>query len=333
MSQTPVIKGFANFVSAKSWLQSVGMLNISEIQREAQRSFEIALVGSAINNVLVLRRLASETPSPVHDDIDVPEICSFASLHENFDTIPRGAITIHTDEIVDDESAFSAAIARIVLAFPKLKVALARRIPAFRSAVASQLIQETAVRNAKLALVSSLPSVIPTTVLLLPAMVFGDIIFLTRNQVVLLLRIAAVYDRPLILMDRLAELVPVIDGAFGWRAVARELIGFLPVGMGIPIKSTIAYAGTYSTGRAAAIFYSTGRTLSRSRLKQLYRDSLVQARSTAKYLVLGGGTASSHAEANCAFENVGFASDTTTLYGPENVEFEVSVDKLANSRV
>ena len=37
--------------------------------------------------------------------------------------------------------------------------------------------------------------------------------------------------------------------AFGWRALARELVGHIPLGGGLIPKGAIAYAGTYVVGK------------------------------------------------------------------------------------
>ena len=87
--------------------------------------------------------------------------------------------------------------------------------------------------NAKLAVLSALPGVIPFTDVLLPATALGDMVLLTRNQVFLLLRIAAAYGQEVDLRARVRELLPVVGSAFGWRALARELLGLVPGGIGV----------------------------------------------------------------------------------------------------
>ena len=168
---------------------------------------------------------------------------------------------------------------------PDLRLALARRVPAFRPAVAAQLIQEASWANAKLAVMSALPGVVPFTDVLLPATALGDMVLLTRNQVLLLLRIAAAYGQEVDLRARVRELLPVVGSAFGWRALARELLGLVPGGIGVVVKGSVAYAGTYTVGKGADIFYSTGQTLSDARLKQLYRSALKDALARVRPLV------------------------------------------------
>ncbi len=66
---------------------------------------------------------------------------------------------------------------------------------------------------------------------------------------------------------------------------ARELIGLVPGGIGLLVKGSVAYAGTYTVGKAAAIYYSTGQTLTGERLKQLYRDALKDAGARVRPLL------------------------------------------------
>ena len=57
----------------------------------------------------------------------------------------------------------------------------------------------------------------------------------------LTLKIGAVYGREPDL-SAAWELLPVIGGGLGWRALSRELAGFVPVA-GLAIKSGIALCG------------------------------------------------------------------------------------------
>ena len=81
------------------------------------------------------------------------------------------------------------------------------------------------------------------------------------------------------------ELLPVVGSAFGWRAAARELVGLVPGGIGLVVKGSIAYAGTYTIGKAAVIYYSTGQKLTGPRLSQLYRDSLKESAARIRPLL------------------------------------------------
>jgi len=156
--------------------------------------------------------------------------------------------------------------------------------------VVSLLIAEAAKDNAKIALLSALPGAVPFTGFLLPTTALGDMVLLTKNQILLLLRIAAAYGKDMDLRARTRELLPVVGSAFGWRAAARELIGLVPGGIGMVVKGCIAYAGTYTVGKAAAVYYSTGQTLSPSRLRQLYNDAFKDAVARIRPLLRRGKT-------------------------------------------
>ena len=84
----------------------------------------------------------------------------------------------------------------------------------------------------------------------------GDMVAITGIQVMLMLHIEAAYGRDPD-MQRTWQLLPVIGGGFGWRTLARELAGFVPVA-GIAIKGAIAYAGTIVVGEGVTFFYEHG---------------------------------------------------------------------------
>ena len=66
----------------------------------------------------------------------------------------------------------------------------------------------------------------------------GDMVAITGMQMMLLLHIQAAYGKDPD-VQRMWQLLPVIGGGFGWRMLARELSGFVPVA-GIAIKGAIA---------------------------------------------------------------------------------------------
>ena len=257
-------------------------VSVKEIAAEAERPVHLALVGTEDQTRLLAARLALETPVPRDSAHGPADVRSSISHHADARSLPPDSIALDADALTADETRLAQALARIVVDHPDRRLALARRLPAFRPAVAAQLIQEAAWDNAKLAIVSALPGVIPFTDVLLPATALGDMVLLTRNQVLLLLRIAAAYGQEVDLRARVRELLPVVGSAFGWRALARELLGLLPGGIGVVVKGAVAYAGTYTVGKGADIFYSTGQTLSDARLKQLgraaYKDALARVR-------------------------------------------------------
>jgi uncharacterized protein (DUF697 family) len=80
-----------------------------------------------------------------------------------------------------------------------------------------------------------------------------DLPVLTLNQLRLVLRIAAAYGEE-VDASRLPEIAGVVGGAFGWRALARELLGVVPVA-GWAVKGGVAYVGTKAVGNAAVRYF------------------------------------------------------------------------------
>ncbi len=119
---------------------------------------------------------------------------------------------------------------------------LAARLPVLRPAVCSRLIDLYAKQNGKIAVAVFVPGV--------------DMPILTLNQTRLVFRIALAYG---IDVDRnrageLIGLVGIVGAGFSFRAVARGLLDFVPVG-GWAVKGAIAYTGTRTIGEAAVRFF------------------------------------------------------------------------------
>ena len=78
---------------------------------------------------------------------------------------------------------------------------------------------------------------------------------LTLNQLRLVLRLAAAYGRE-IDADRLPEILGVVGGALGFRALARQALGFVPIA-GWAVQGAVAYVGTRTLGEAAIRYFET----------------------------------------------------------------------------
>ena len=286
MAKLPFGLGPKHAATALRFWKSVRALSTQEIAQEAERPFLLALVGPADVTQTLTARLALETPSaPLSPEEAPPDLTGWVRAFAEPRNVPPGSLLLRADAVAGDEAALAQALATLVVEHSDLRLALGSRVPAFRPAVAAQLIGEASWNNARIALVSALPGVLPIPNILLPATSLGDMVLLTKNQALLLLRIAAAYGLPPDVRARTRELLPVVGGAFGWRAVARELLGVVPGGIGLIVKGSVAYAGTYTVGKAASIYYSTGQTLSGSRLRQLYKDALRDAATRVRGLV------------------------------------------------
>ena len=70
----------------------------------------------------------------------------------------------------------------------------------------------------------------------------------------------------------------IVASAFGWRALARELVGKIPLGGGLIPKAAVAYAGTYVVGLGLEKVNRTGSGLSRREEKDAYVDAFAKGR-------------------------------------------------------
>jgi uncharacterized protein (DUF697 family) len=178
--------------------------------------------------------------------------------------------------------------AHVLARRPDLRIAIARRLPGFRSAAAEQLIREVSRVNAEFATISGLSDSIPFLTPLFPAVAGADILVLTKNQILMIFRLAAIYGEHLDVKSRTREILPIIGGAFGWRTLARQVLGLIPGGLGLPARAGIAYSGTYTVGRAAQMAFDQGRRPTRAEMRRIYEDSAQRARETLGRLVARG---------------------------------------------
>jgi uncharacterized protein (DUF697 family) len=169
-------------------------------------------------------------------------------------------------------------LAALVRTAPEAMLPLGRRYPALREAVARHLIRDTARANAQFAALSSLPASIPLVGGLVGDM--ADMLVLTKNQVLLLFKLAGLYGRDLSLgRELIAEVLPVVGGGFVWRTVARELVGLLPTALSLLPKTIVAYTGTYVVGETARYYYEHGRRPPREHVRQLQAEGQRLAQS------------------------------------------------------
>lgn len=161
---------------------------------------------------------------------------------------------------------------------PDMRVRLARRFPGFRELAADQVVREVSFANAEFAALAGVTQSLPFLAPLFPAVAGADVLMLTKNQVMMIYRLAAVYGEDLSVRARLREVAPVVGGAFGWRTLARQLAGAAPGGLGLPLKAGIAYAGTYTVGKAAQMVFDEGRRPRPEEMARLYEDGLRLAR-------------------------------------------------------
>ncbi|MBV9268256.1 MAG: hypothetical protein JO061_18960 [Acidobacteriaceae bacterium] len=197
-------------------------------------------------------------------------------IYDEAISAPAGSLVFHPDR----RQQF---VVHVLDSYPDFGVALARAFTPFRKPFASRMISRTCKENTLFSLATALPDVIPSVIELPWALAefASDTAFLTMNQLKMAFLLAAASDRRVGYREQKSEVASVVAGAFGWRAIARQLVGKVPFGGGLIAKAAIAYAGTKVVGISLDHLYSVGYTYSRSERETLYADALKQGRQVA----------------------------------------------------
>ncbi len=162
-----------------------------------------------------------------------------------------------------------------------LRIAAARKLPGLRDGVGRWLVGDVSFSNASFALTSGLPEMVPLLNIPLNA---ADMLVLTKNQALLVYKLALAFGAPPDFQAQMREVLPVIGSGFMWRQAARQLVGLIP-GFGILPKVAVAYAGTYATGQAAVLWYRNGERVSGDALSSLYKQAIEIGRQRARELL------------------------------------------------
>lgn len=166
---------------------------------------------------------------------------------------------------------------RILTRLPDRQLAIGRWLPGFRREAAVATINSTARANAEFALLANLPALIPLVGGLISA--GADTLVLTKNQLMMIYKLAAIHNRDLSRPWRLyTEMLPVVGAGLLWRTVAREATSFVPFAGGTIPKVAIAYAGTAVAGQAASHYYEYGEKPTAEQLKRFSRRAYEIAR-------------------------------------------------------
>lgn len=283
-------------------MKAVKQLNPSETDAEAKRRFTIALAGNSSEEVDLLRSVFLG-PSPSDDEISksasVLKRCEFLldetsakSLQEAEIILIHPGVDIHTESFKGDTYMFDPerpddTLKSIIAsgAGSDLKLAIGARFPALRTEISRGVLRGVARENAVFAITTALGNVAPSIIqpFLGVAEAAGDMVILTSNQIRMMFMIGAVYGSEIGFKSQWKEVTSIIGSAFGWRALARELVSKIPFGGGLAPKGAIAYAGTTVIGEGLIFFYTTGRQMTRKEtaeaFKKAYSDAVGVVRS------------------------------------------------------
>jgi len=268
-----------------------GMLNPDEVRKRAQQPVHVGLVA------------ASDTGYSEMEDFLVPpalprdeRIARMGFVHRaGDDDVPSKVdVVLYQHGLHVEDGAFSyrrndpaGTLDDLLRGHPDLGLALANQFPAFRAPVIDRIILSVAKENALFAIATALPNIVPSMMELPWA--FGefasDTAFLTANQIRMAFQIAAACgkDKDVGLSAQKGSVVAIVASAFGWRALARELAGKIPLGEGLIPKGAIAFAGTYVMGKGLQRLYDNQEYTETER-QSLYEEALEHGKAVVRSL-------------------------------------------------
>ena len=265
----------------------VRTLNPREVERMAQRSFTIGILAGqepAYESVMRfllpsgMREPAAGRIVRVADPSDFDR-CDFGFTESHVDGIPRfyPFDPHHPEKVIN----------QFLDDHEDLWLPVAREFERFRSAVVERLIFQVARENAAFAVASALPNIAPL-LFQLPWAVgefASDTVVLTMNQIRLAFLIAAAKNAPVGFTEQKGQIASITAGAFGWRALAREMVSKAPFGTGLIPKGLIAFAGTYVVGIGLERYLCEGRFLTAEQKREHYAGAYERGRSVVVPMV------------------------------------------------
>ncbi len=194
--------------------------------------------------------------------------------------------SLDVDEAVSVAALDASAVRPIGAALmkavpPDTRLALARQLPALRPSMFDVTIEETARANASYALTTGLAEVVP---LLTVPLNLGDMIVLTKNQLIMAYRLALAAGRDGEPRQLIGELLGVLGGGLLFRQLARQLVGMIPV-IGLVPKIAVAYGGTWAIGRAVTVWLTEGREVTSELVQSMAAEGLERGRGVATAMV------------------------------------------------
>lgn len=271
--------------------KALANLNPEEIRASAQRPVRIGLVAASHETLSRMEEyLVPAHLSPQRRQESLPMI--YRGIHRNHSE--PCDVEIYEASLLRPRKAFSldlenpeACLRQILRRHQDLMIPLARQFYPFRKPAAHQVIRSVAKENALFCLATALPDVVPLLTWIPWAVgEFGsDATFLTVNQIRMAFLLAALSDRTPGYREQRSEIGSIIAGAFGWRALARELVGKVPFGGGLVPKAGIAWAGSFAVGLSLERLYRLGYGFTRAERRAVYEEAYSHGREIAGQMV------------------------------------------------
>jgi uncharacterized protein (DUF697 family) len=280
---------------AVGWARSAAELSPRAVADEAARTFTIAVIGSAVDrDRLVERILGPDLRGPerehalsVFRPMDQAPVADLAKALSFRIWAPSGdgAIGGRDHRSLPFQGDLVAVTKAMLELRPDLAVALGRRLPGFRAEACRMVLRDACRNNAQISLLSALPGVLPITAPFLPVSSLADAVLLTKNQVMMVMRLAALHGERPGFTRQIRELLATVATALGWRTVARQVVAMVPAGVGAGLKAAIAWSGTYAVGKAALMFYERGRMPTVADIRAFEQEGRADGQTEVEQLV------------------------------------------------
>lgn len=271
--------------------KAVQKLNPNHVREMSDKQLNIGLYAASEADYQKIEGYLLEGLSPtrripalacLHRGPDPQKVLQFdLAIYDESVLAPRRALVFHSGE---PERLVESIVGHLD---HTITLPLARNFRPFRTPYVEQVIRSVSRENALFSMATALPDIVPNLIELPWAATefASDTAILTANQIKMAFLIAAASDREIGYREQKKEIASVIGSAFGWRALARELVGKIPLGGGLIPKAAIAYAATRLIGLSLDRLYRIGYGYTRKERKDVYEDALQHGRHVAQSIL------------------------------------------------
>lgn len=283
-------RGFGAVGTVRNFMNLVREIDFDEVRERAERPPRVLVIGGSDDAARASAeaifgpdssRLVESRSNEPGADIDAARYDAIVVADPDnaglLDAVKRkltrsGSPNLFSIQRAGNPGDVAGLRSRILSSTLDMAPSYGRHFAKFQADAVKEIVNDSARANAQFALVSNIPAIIPILGGFVSAS--ADLIVLTKNQVMMSYKIAAVHGRDL--HDQgaiIRELVPVVGAGFLWRTVAREAVSFLPLAAGTIPKVAIAYAGTFTVGRAIDFYYRFGKKPTQEQLRAFAKQA------------------------------------------------------------
>jgi hypothetical protein len=271
--------------------KAVQKLNPNHVREMSDKQLNIGLYAASEDDYRKIEGYLLEGLSParrtaaldnLHRGPDPQKVLQFdLAVYDESVLAPRRALVFHSGE---PERLVESIVGNLD---DTITLPLARTFRPFRAPYVERAIRTVSRENALFSMATALPDIVPNLIELPWAATefASDTAILTANQIKMAFLIAAASDREVGYREQKKEIASVIGSAFGWRALARELVGKIPLGAGLIPKAAIAYAATRLIGLSLDRLYRIGYGYTREERKDVYEDALQHGKQVAQSIL------------------------------------------------